>query len=171
MERLRFIGFMVGVFLLVLSLAAIYVGWTEYADVRDAGEYEDRGVISFAPHRVLPEQVKNTSGSSQDRRMNPTRTAYMVYYRATDGSGYQWKEEAASKSIGQDIVSAGVEVERRVLRLPAEGSYITLEPEQTAESYTEGLRQRYTLMVGVSAVYIAGYVLVLVVLRKHRENQ
>ena len=48
-------------------------------------------------------------------------------------------------------------MERRVLRIPADGTYITVEPDQTAGSYTEGLRQKY-----ITALVLAGaYVLLL----------
>lgn len=166
-KKLKAICFEVGVLLFVLSLASFYVGWTEYADIRDVEEYEDVGVISFAPYRVLPEQVKNYG---KNRRISSTRTVYMVYYQSTNGSRYEWKKEVSSKSRGEDIIAVGAEVERRVLRIPAAGTYISIEPEQTAESYTAKLRQKYMLMMGAAVVYIVGYGIVFVVLRNQRGN-
>ncbi len=61
--------------------------------------------------------------------MNPTKTVYMVYYRTTDGSGYQWTDQAITRELGREIVDAGSAVERRVLVIPAGLSYITVEPD------------------------------------------
>ena len=91
-------------------------------------------------------------------RMNPTKTAYMVYYRDTSGSGYQWSEQALTRELGQEIVDAGAIVERRVLTIPADRSYITVEPGQTAESYTAGLRQKYITALVLAGAYILLYV-------------
>ena len=101
--------------------------------------------------------MKNTGASSRDRRMNPTKTVYMVYYRATDGSGYKWSSEAFSKDHGQRVVEAGETVQRRVLRIPADGTYITVEPDQTAGSYTEGLRQKYITVLVLAGAYVLLY--------------
>ena len=59
--------------------------------------YQDNGTHTFEPYQVLPVQVQNTSAYSRDRRMNPTKTVYMVYYRAADGSGYQWTDQAIAR--------------------------------------------------------------------------
>ena len=114
---------------------------------------------------MLPVQVQNTGASSRDRRMNPTKTVYMVYYRATDGSGYKWSDEALTRDLGKDIVEAGETVERRILSIPSDGTYITVEPEQTAGSYTEGLRGKYTRIVGLSTLYILFYLIVLILVK------
>ena len=92
--------------------------------------------------------------------MYPTKTVYMVCYRATDGSGYQWTDRAITRELGQEIVDAGAAVERRVLSIPADRSYITVEPEQTAGSYTAGLRQKYITALALSGAYILLYVVV-----------
>ena len=42
----------------------------------------------------------------------------------------------------------GIPVTRRVLSIPSDRTYITVEPDQTAESYTAGLRQKYVLKSG-----------------------
>ena len=90
--------------------------------------------------------------------MNPTKTAYMVYYRDTSGSGYQWSEQALTRELGQNVVDAGAAVERRVLAIPADRSYITVEPGQTAESYTAGLRQKYITALVLAGAYVLLYV-------------
>ena len=90
--------------------------------------------------------------------MNPTKTAYMVYYQDISGSGYQWSEQALTRELGQKIVDAGTTVERRVLEIPADRSYITVEPDQTAESYTTGLRKKYITALVLAGVYVLLYV-------------
>ncbi len=89
----------------------------------------------------------------------------MVYYLATDGSGYKWSDEALTRDLGEDIVEAGETVERRVLEIPADRSYITVEPEQTAESYAEGLRGKYTRIIGLSTLYILFYLIILILVK------
>ena len=107
---------------------------------------------------MLPVQVQNTGASGRDRRMNPTKTAYIVYYRDTSGNGYQWSEQALTRELGQEIVDAGAAMERRVLAIPADRSYITMEPGQTAESYTAGLRQKYISALVLAGAYVLLYV-------------
>ncbi len=92
--------------------------------------------------------------------MNPTKTVYMVYYRTTDGSGYQWTDQAITRELGREIVDAGAAVERRVLVIPADRSYITVEPDQNAESYTAGLWQKYITVLALAGAYIVLYVVV-----------
>ena len=122
---------------------------------------------------MLPVQVQNTGASSRDRRMNPTKTVYMVYYRATDGSGYKWSDEALTRDLGKDIVEAGETVRRRVLCIQADGTYITVEPEQSAGSYTAGLRQKYTTILALAGAYVLLYGLgwcVLILVKKAKRG-
>ena len=160
MRRLKTVISITGILLLILSAASIYVSFRSLSGLRPAEDYEDRGVLTFKPYAVYPVQVENT-GSGRSRRMNPTRTVYMVYYRVTDGSGYQWTDEISSRDQGLEVVKAGAAVKRRVLSIPEDRTYITVEPEQTAGSYTEGLRKRYTGIVTIGTLYIMFYVLVL----------
>ena len=105
--------------------------------------------------------------------MNPTKTVYMVYYRTTDGSGYQWSEQALTRELGQKIVDEGGAVNRRVLAIPADRSYITVGPDQTAESYTAGLRQRYITALVLAGAYVLLYVVVwcvLIFVKKAKED-
>lgn len=88
MQNLKTIVFVGGVMLLILAVTIGYFSIQYLSDIRSADSYEDKGVYTFSPYQVLPVQVKNTGASGRARRMNPTKTVYMVYYRATDGSGY-----------------------------------------------------------------------------------
>lgn len=169
MQNLKSIVSVAGMLLLILSATMGYFSFKYLAAVRPADSYEDKGIYSFSPYQVLPLQVRNTSGSSRDRRMNPTRTVYMVYYRATDGSGYEWSDRALTRELGQETVREGIPVTRRVLSITGNRTYITVEPEQTAESYTAGLKRRYVLILAVSAAYILVYLAIWgVILSKRR---
>ena len=169
MRKLKTIIPVAGILLLILSAASLYVAMQALSDIRPAENYEDIGVLTFQPYDVLPVQVQNTGASSRDRRMNPTKTVYMVYYRATDGSGYQWTDRAITRELGQETVREGVPVTRRVLSIPSDRTYITVEPDQTAESYTAGLRQKYVLALALSAAYILVYLVIWgVILSKKR---
>lgn len=160
MKKLKSIISLVCVVLLILSVAAFSISVKQWSKILPASSYEDQGVRLFKPYNVLPVQVQNSGAIGRDRRTNPSKTVYMVYYRATDGSGYQWSDETLTQSMGQEIVNAGQTVERRVLRIPEEGTYITVEPSQTAESYTASLRERYNLMCGFAVIYIFLYIVV-----------
>ena len=167
MAKLKSIVFVAGVMLLILAAAVGYLSIKYLAAILPADSYEDKGVYTFSPYQVLPIQVQNTGASGRDRRMNLTKTAYMVYYRDTSGSGYQWSEQALTRELGQNVVDAGAAVERRVLAIPADPSYITVEPGQTAESYTAGLRQKYIAALVMAGAYVilyaaAWFILILV---------
>ena len=159
MAKLKSIIFVVGVMLLILAAAVGYLSVKYLSTILPADSYEDKGIYTFSPYQVLPVQVQNTGASGRDRRMNPTKTAYMVYYRETSGSGYQWSQQALTRERGQQIVDAGAAVERRVLSITADGSYITVEPGQTAESYSAGLRKKYMIALTLAGAYVLLYVI------------
>jgi len=81
-------------------------------------------------YQASPAQIQNTSAYSRDRRINPTKIVYMVYYRITDGGGYEWSDRAITRELGQETVKEGVPVTRRVFSIPSDRIYITVEPEQ-----------------------------------------
>lgn len=171
MSRLKALGAVTGITLLVLAAALIYVAGRNLLELRPADSYQDAGVHIFVAYRVLPSQVPNTGASGRDRRMNPTKTIYKVHYLATDGSGYQWSEQVLTESIGQDMVDAETTVERRVLRIPADHTYIVVSTDQTAESYTDGLRERYVRILIPAAAYILLYSVIQFVLRVWRHKR
>ena len=131
--------------------------------------YQDQGVYTFLPYRVLPIQVKNTA-TGRNRRMNPVKTIYKVYYRTESYSGYEWKDEVPSKSAGEKTVSEKKPVLRRVLSSPESGTYITVEAHLTAESYIHGLRRRYLILLGLSLLYCATYLTALGISMKMRRR-
>ena len=173
MRRLKTIIPVAGILLLILSAASLYVAVQALLEVRPAEDYEDQGIHTLQPYDVLPAQVQNTGASSRDRRMNPTKTIYMVYYRATDGSGYKWSDEVLTRDLGEDIVEAGEPVKRRVLSIPADRTYITVEPGQTAESYTAGLRQKYITALVLAGAYVLLYAaawFILIMIKKAKRG-
>ena len=103
--------------------------------------------------------MQNTGASGRGCRMNPTKTVYMVYYQDTSESGYRWSQQAITHELGQEIADVGVAVERRVLSIPADGACITVEPGQTAESYSDGLRQKYMIALTLVGAYVLLYVI------------
>ena len=105
--------------------------------------------------------------------MNPTKTVYIICYRDIGGSGYRWKERTVTPEMGQAVVDAGTTVERRVLSIPDRGTYITVEPEQSAGSYTAGLRQKYTTILALAGAYVLLYGLgwcVLILVKKAKRG-
>ncbi|WP_276951916.1 hypothetical protein [Acetatifactor muris] len=156
MEKLRAILFMAGLMLFLLAAVTGFLSVQDYLDILPAESYEDKGVYTFRPYQVLPVQVENT-GTGREKRMNPTKTVYMVYYRDTEAKGYRWEERAVSRESGEKTVDAGVTVERRVLSILSSRAYITVAPELDAERYTAGLRRRDLLLLGASAAYILLY--------------
>ena len=162
-EKLTGIIRVVGVIGLVLSMAFLYVGVKGIVTVRSASGYEDMGVHTFYPYQALPTSVENTS-TGRDKRLNPTKTVYVIDYKTLDGSGYQWYVNTGnSKSEANRILAAGESVERRVLSIKETGKYITVGAELTADTYVEGQKQRYFWMVGLSGGYLvlclAGWVI------------
>ncbi len=155
--RARFIARIFGA-LFVLAAAGLYVGVTELSKIQPASAYEERGVHPFSSYKSFPTQVKNTAGGRQ-QRMNPTKTVYLVCYRATDGSGYEWKDQVSSESAAEDRVAARESVERRVLSIKETGEYFTIDGGQTAESYVSGRRLRCLIMSGASTVYLVIYLI------------
>lgn len=128
-----------------------------YLHIRPADQYTDQGIHRFEPYEVLPIQVKNTTGTSRDRRRRPTKTVYMLYYRATDGSGYQWSREVVSRTSGQKMIAEGTPVERRVLSITGENTYISTEAHLTAASYTSGLRRQCVIRFFICILYLSVY--------------
>lgn len=160
MEKVKSMGFIASLMLLILAAVMIYLSIKGLRTIPPANTYEDSGLHTFEPYQVLPIQVRNSSAYSRSRRVNPTKTVYMVYYRATDGSGYQWSDRAITRELGQETVKAGVPITRRVLSVSGGRTYITVEPDQTTESYASGLRQKYVLALALSAAYILVYLLI-----------
>ena len=161
MKQLKSLVSVIGLMLMILSVIAGALSISYLSDMLSAGEYEDKGVYTFLPYEVLPVQVKNTGAVGRQRRMNPTRTVYKIYYRDQESGSYRWTDEAYSRESGEKVVDAGYAVRRRVLSIPEEGTYVTVERDLNAESYTAGLRGRYIRVIGLSGAYVFFYMILL----------
>ncbi len=171
MRKQKSIRFMIFLSLFVLAAIAAYRSIQNLSALLPADSYKDEGVHTFSPYQVLPIQVKNTSTSRRGRRINRTKTIYKIYYKATDGSGYQWSDETPAKTIGQKAVDAKATVRRRVLRIPANRTYITVEPGLTPESYTAGQKKKNLQILGISTAYILLYLPICLFLYIRRRKQ
>ena len=158
MRKLKLFGTVLGFLLLFIGVVMSYFAIQNLSEIRPTDCYRDEGIHTFEPYDILPLQVENHM-TGRYQRMNPTRTVYMVYYQTTDGPGYQWQAEGGSvRELAEQVYNQG-SVERRVLSIPTENTYITVTADQTAESYTSELRQRHILTLGVSGVYILVYLM------------
>lgn len=156
----------IGIIGLVLSMVLLYLGVKGIANVRPASDYEDMGVHSFVPYRVLPITVENTS-TGRDKRLNPIKTVYVVYYKTLDGTGYQWEVETGnSKNDASKVLIASESIERRVLSVKEIEKYMTVEAELTADSYVKGQKQYYIWMVGLSVGYLVFCLAVWVIVKR-----
>lgn len=76
-------------FLLVAVIGA-GMGIRNMAAIRPASDYEDKGVYEFIPYRVLPAQRENTGAVGRQRRLHPTKTVYVLHYKAQGHSSYRY---------------------------------------------------------------------------------
>lgn len=160
-ENIKALIFTAGMMLFILSAVLLALSLSYLSDMLPAEEYEDRGVHTFIPYEVYPVQVENTSAIGRARRMNPTKTVYKVYYFDGSGEGYQWSEEVFSREQGQAIIDAVETAERRVLSIPSDGTYITVEPWESVESYAAGQKGKYVLILGASGAYLVLYLILM----------
>lgn len=159
-----------GVVLFVLAMSCLYVSVSGLSDIRPASDYEDKGIHTFIPYRTLTTQVKNTATGRQ-QRLHPTKSVYWVCYKTTDGTSYEWKNEATYRKSAESIVTIGDPIERRVLSIKENGNYITVESDLTAESYVFGQSRYYGIIAGASALYLVIYLVAwVVILRKRRKE-
>lgn len=79
------------------------------------------------------------------------------------------EKQAFVRENGLRIVEDGEPVKRRVLSIPGRGTYITVEPEQTAESYTVGQQKKNSFLLFVSVGYLLFYMLSWCIVRKRRQ--
>ena len=63
MSRLKALGAVTGMMLLILAATVIYVTGKDMLELRPAESYQDAGVYTFVAYRVLPSQVPNTGAS------------------------------------------------------------------------------------------------------------
>lgn len=96
--------------------------------------------------------------------MNPKKTIFVIYYKATDGSGYTWNKLATDREQGTETIKNSIPVSRRVLTISADNTYITVEQQENAKSYTAKLRQKYTITLTLAVIYILLYIVVWIII-------
>lgn len=148
---------------IIPAVCSLYLGVQGITAIRPASDYEDMGVHTFSPYRVLPHSVENTS-TGRDKRLYPTKTVYVVYYQTSDGTRYQWEVETGNdKDYANQILAAGESVDRRVLSIRETGKYMTVDAELTADTYVVGQQKRHLRMVWLSGGYLVLCLVVWVV--------
>ena len=164
MKNLKILGISATALLLLLALIMSYLSVKHLGNILPADSYEDKGVYTFVPYQVLPLQMKNNSAYNRDRRMNPKKTIFVIYYKATDGSGYTWNKLATDREQGTETIKNSIPVSRRVLTISADNTYITVEQQENAKSYTAKLRQKYTITLTLAVIYILLYIVVWIII-------
>lgn len=149
--------------MLFFAAAAIQM----YLEVAPAEDYVDEGVHTFTA----------SSGYSAARRGHwqkkhhrwSTRYVYVVIYKAP--GGWRWEPEFLVRAEGEEVVQNRDQVDRRVLSIAGENSYITVSPELTARQYVEQTRRKYLILGGIClAIPAAEGVIWLLARRKHAKS-
>ena len=151
-SNLKYIGKIMSILLAILALCGIVLSVKGYLEEPSADAYEDMGIETFYPIRVLPHQ-ESYSQKSGHRRTSGTRTVYEIVYQSA--SRHKWTPEVGSKDSAQKIVAEGEPVDRRILHYKGETSYITIPAEDTVDSYVQGNRRSYLRIFTVWSLYLA----------------
>lgn len=157
LKKLKFFLYTLSGACVFIAGCGIYFGNQNLETIRPASAYEDKGVRTFYPYEIASVQVRNRSVGRLYRNSG-YHTEYQVRYKTREGTRYRWREEGEpTKEQAQQIYDRGP-VERRVLSIVAEKKYITVEPDQNAESYTDSLKSRNLWIMRISAAYIVIYI-------------
>lgn len=140
---------------LVLALSCIGAVIQKYPAYLPADAYSDMGVYTFTPVRVYPTQEEYRIRVGRGWQ-DSTRTVYNVEYRAAS-DGYGYHEETYSEKEAQSLLREGVAVQKRVLTVNETGRYLTIAPEETAESYVTRYRMSYITILAVCMTYLLGF--------------
>ena len=151
-SNLKYMGKIMSILLAILALCGIVLSVKGYLEEPSADAYEDMGIETFYPTRVLPHQ-ESYSQKSGHRRTSGTRTVYEIVYQSA--SRHKWTPEVGSKESAQKIVTEGEPVDRRILHYKGETSYITIPAEDTVDSYVQKNRRSYLRGLALSGLYLA----------------
>ena len=144
-----------GILLAILALATLAAAVKSCRSLSSPEDYADIGIYGFTPLSLSQTQEAyriKLGGGWKDR----TRTVYIVEYRTGDGV-YRYRERTLSEDAGEKLIEQGQPIARRVLVNKETGEYLTIPPEETAESYLGGYRLRYLALIGASGVYLAAF--------------
>ena len=148
---LKNMGSTIAIILILVAFCTAVVSVKWYVEQPSADAYEDMGIETFYPTRVLPHQ-ESYSQKSGHRRTSGTRTVYEIVYQSA--SRHKWTPEVGSKD-SQKIVAEGEPVDRRILHYKGETSYITIPAEDTVDSYVQGNCRSYLRIFTVWSLYLA----------------
>lgn len=141
--------------LLFIAMGAVKAGYDLWQAKRSADEYLDQGVITFVATRmvVVKEKVQGKSGINP---RNQYHSVNYLEYRAKEHSGWRYREPMG-RVEGRKCIAAQKTIERRVFTIKSANRYVTVEPEETPESYAQGTRSYALLLLGLGGAYIAAF--------------
>lgn len=131
-----------------------------------AESYRDEGVHTFTAVSGYPTTRRGYWQKKYHRYS--TRRVYVVEYRAP--SGWRWQVDFLTETQGKEAVQNREQVERRVLSLVEESSYVTVSPELTPQGYVEQQRHLYLTISAVCVTVLAAEGAVYLLLKKKRKS-
>lgn len=173
MKRLKAMLSTVCILLMMVSVATLFMSLQQMSAVRPASDYTDKGVHTFVPWTIYstPKYPKS-SGHQKNRRA--ATLIYVVEYRASDGTGYRYRYRGGTaRSLAQKVYDQGP-VDRRVLLIEKESAnitYITVEADETAESYTKGRMVQLQIRVSLAGAYLLAYGAIRYVLWARKQDR
>lgn len=154
--------------LLLVAIGAIKAGFELMEGLRSADEYQDQGIVTFIPKRII-ERQEDTNLSALVVRTHSTKTVTYLEYWAQEHSGWRYRVKR-SLSLARETIKSGTPIERRVFTIKGTNRYITTEPEETAESYARGERSYAQLLLGLGGAYCASYLAYLFIYWRPRRK-
>lgn len=133
-------------------------------ELRPAESYVDKGVHTFTASSGYPTTRQGHWQKKYHRYYE--RHVYVVIYKAP--GGWRWEQDFLIEGEGKEAVRNRVQVERRVLSIAEENSYITVSPELTPQRYVEQKQQQYLSVAGVCLAVPAGEGVLWLLLRRKK---
>lgn len=110
--------------------------------------------------------------TSRHKHHKYTTTIYFVQYLANDGSKYKYQYEVGSaKSIADEILEKKEPIDRKVLSIIGEHKHLTIEANETAQSYEAQQKLSYLKRIGGSVAYILLWSVGTIILYKRRKKR
>lgn len=151
--------------LFVLSFVLLIVGLNKVSQILPSSAYEDKGVHTFMPYKVI-----STTKKTYVNHRRVERSVYKLKYLAADGSRYQATRNVASRNTGQQMINQKESLELRVFSIIDKHQYITVDPSYTIQSYVHRQSQIYYGIVAGSAIYLGMSILIWSIRRIRQQN-
>lgn len=164
-QLLKSILYIVDAILISMALYGLYFGIQGLNGVRPVSAYEDKGVHSFMPVRVLPVRAANSSAGNS-KQTGSTKLVYAVYYRTNEKPAYSWQKRYTNRSVATNILKQKAPVERQVFAIKDSKNYITLDKEQTIDAYVFSRKEKYFKILGIAGGLLIGYLLLYLIFRR-----